>query len=291
VALLPLVLGPHSRDWHGAYFHFVQGIFPGLDFLRWYAHGGWTDSYEAHVLCDGPEIVANVAITHQELLISGQPCRGAQLGAVGVAPKWRGQGLQRRLMGEVMGQLQAGVGLLFLFANDEVLDFYPRFGFRRIAESIHGVEHTVVPSGNRIRCLDVEQPSDRALLARLSANRQPLTERFGARNYGSLLLFYASSLHRCDFFVVPGREALVVARQQDDVLTLLDVIADHPFDLVPYLARLTESPVRRIEFGFTPELWWPDACPLRAPEGSTLFVRGDVTLPSEPFTFPVLAHA
>ncbi len=290
MALLPLVLGPSHRDWHEAYFRFVERIFPGIDFRRWYARGGWTSAYQAHVLCSGSELVANVGVSRLELLVSGQPRRGAELGAVGVLPEWRGHGLQRSLMADVMGHLQSDVDLVFLFANDRVLEFYPRFGFRRVPQSAYGVEHAIVPSSKRLPRLDFELLSNRELLARLSANAQHSTGRFGARDYGSILLWYASNDFQNDFFYIPKEDALVVAQQQDDILALQDVIAAHPFDLAAILPQIVSEPVRRIEFGFTPERIWPSALPLRACQGSTLFVYGDVTLPSEPFLFPVLAH-
>jgi len=70
-------------------------------------------------------------------------------------------------------------------------------------------------------------------------------------------------------------------------LTVYDVIAQHPFDLGAVLPRVIEREIVQVEFGFTPERWWPTAVAERP--HSELFVRG-LELPTEPFKFPVLTH-
>ena len=50
-------------------------------------------------------------------------------------PGHRGRGLARRLMEEVLRDWSGRCDGMFLFANGTVLDFYPRFGFRRAAQA------------------------------------------------------------------------------------------------------------------------------------------------------------
>jgi GNAT superfamily N-acetyltransferase len=280
-------IGSDDRQRHEAFFRFVPRIFPGLDFRLWYARCGWPSSFVVHAFREGEEIVASVASSAMEMLVRGRPCSAWQLGTVGTIPEQRGRGLAARLMEEVVGRAVAAAEPVFLFANDEVLDFYPRFGMRRAQECAFVVRQPIRPAPNPAPRLELDQPEHLRLLERLSACALPVTERFGARNYGTILLWHATYAHPEDLYYLDELDAVIVARAAAEVLTVYDVIAQHPFDLAAVLPRVIEREIARVEFGFTPERWWPTAVPERP--HSELFVRG-LELPTEPFKFPVLSH-
>ena len=48
--------------------------------------------------------------------------------------EYRHQGLSRVLPERVLTEWQSKCDLIYLFVNDEVLDFYPKFVFRPIVE-------------------------------------------------------------------------------------------------------------------------------------------------------------
>ena len=48
--------------------------------------------------------------------------------------KYRNRGLIRQIMEEIDKDYSEIVDGIFLFANDEVLDFYPKFGFQKSGE-------------------------------------------------------------------------------------------------------------------------------------------------------------
>lgn len=55
-------------------------------------------------------------------------------------PNYRGQGLAKNLLNHVIAKYEDQYDFLYLFANDTVLDFYPKFGFERIEESSFTVD-------------------------------------------------------------------------------------------------------------------------------------------------------
>ncbi|WP_326717516.1 GNAT family N-acetyltransferase [Vagococcus jeotgali] len=57
-----------------------------------------------------------------------------QLGTVMTKETYRDQGLSRRLIEEILKDYQGKVDMIFLFANETVLEFYPKFGFSRVME-------------------------------------------------------------------------------------------------------------------------------------------------------------
>ncbi len=274
---------------HDAFLRFVPEVFPTADFRRWYAAGAWGPDYRAFAILDGARIVANISVRRMNLIVSGHARAGWQLGAVGVLPDYRDRGLQRILMQHVLGQLSTG-DIVMLFANDDVLDFYPLFGFRQVTEWLYSTQRSISPGPGPLRRLSFDSGADRKLLTRLAASAPPVTERFGARGYESVLCWYWASSLADAFYYHEADDAIVVAEQDMEVLRILDVLATRPIDLSAYLPQLVAEPVEHIEFGFTPERLWPSAQPEFEYLESPLFVRGDVELPSEPFKFPLLAQ-
>lgn len=289
MTLQPLRIGHADTARHDAFLRYVPRVFPRIDFRPWYARGGWTPDYEAHVLARADEIVANVSVMRMRLVICGRDVRGAQLGAVGCVPEVRGRGLMRPLLERVLAHLEPEVDLLLLHANESALDFYPRFGFRRLRESVFELELALDPAPTPAPRLDLDDPSQRAAWLAACARSVPPTERFGVRDYGPVALWHACVFYPRDVHVLSEGDTYAVAVQRGDTLHLLDLAAPRRFELLPVLPRLVSAPVARVRFGFCPELWCPTAHVVE-PSDDLLFVRGALALPAEPFLLPVLAE-
>lgn len=289
MSLRALTITHEDRAWHEAFLSFVPRVFRSIDFRTWHGYGGWDERYRAFALAEGGRLVASASLQRMELVLHGRRVRGWQLGAVGTLPEHRRRGLQN----EILPRLLEHTGpddVVFLFANPTVLDFYPRFGFERVAERHFVAAHRAPPSGEPLRALDLASAGDRALLARVAAAAEPVTTRFGARDYGGIVLWYW-----CNFFpralrYAPEHDAIVVADQTGAVLHLYDVLAPAPLELRPLLPRLIAGPIEQIEFGFLPERFWPNAVAHAPSPESPLFARVPHDLPREPFQFPALAH-
>jgi GNAT superfamily N-acetyltransferase len=274
---------------HEAFLRYVPRVFPSIDFRAWHARGGWTDRYRVFALFDGEEILASASLFQMDLVLEGQRVRGQQLGAVGTLDSQRGRGFSRAVMERLLAHTRDD-DLVFLFANDSVLDFYPRFGFSRMREQVFRMPFEARPAGEPLRTLDLSVAEDRACLARIAARAEPVTQRFGARDYGSVVLWYA-----CNFFPralrhVPELDAVIAVAQQGDRLHVLDVQAPGPLDLRALVPRLIEAPITSLELFFTPERLLPAAAPSAEYTESPLFVRGPHRLPAGPFKYPVFAQ-
>lgn len=285
----PITITHTDRLWHGAFLSFVSKIFPRISFRGWYEHGGWDDRYTVFAWADGDEIIASASLYRMALVLRGQHVQGFQLGSVGTLAEHRGQGLQREVMPRLLERTGAG-DLVFLFANHQVLDFYPRFGFERVHEHLFRVERAVQPQGEPLRVLAIDSSDDRALLLRLAKRAQPVTTLFGARDYGTVVLWYWSNLYPNGLCYSAELDAIFAVEQSGELLRIYDVIADAPLNLAEQLPRLIRSPITAVEFGFTPTRYFPEASPKADYTDSPLFVRGPHRLPSEPFKFPMLAQ-
>ena len=285
-----VIITHDDERWHEAFLRFVPRIFPEISFRRWVEYGGWNERYRAFALVDGDRLVANASLERMELVRSGRRMRAWQLGAVGTEPALRSQGLQRRIMQRVFQEVPDGEPV-FLFANQEVLGFYPRFGFRPVRERIFSAHVQVTPQPCSLRRLDCANVDDRALLQRVASTALPVTARFGAADYGLIVLWYWCNFYPEGLWYAADADAVfVLERRPDNVLHIADVLSARPIDLRSYLPELVTSPNPRVEFGFTPELLWPEAEPTADYTEGVLFVRGADDLPDEPFKFPLLAQ-
>ncbi|HEY3446198.1 MAG TPA: GNAT family N-acetyltransferase [Myxococcales bacterium] len=272
-----------------AFLRYVARVFPGLDFWRWRAFGGWGKDYVAHAVVEDGEVVANVSAMAMRLVVAGRETPGIQLGAVGCVQERRGRGLVGALMERVLAEESAQPGLQMLFANEDVLAFYPRFGFRAVEEWVFELERRIEPARPAPR-INLGDRVQRAAWLEACARSQPVSESFGARGYGPIALWHVCNFASEDVRAVAEHETYVVAQQKGEVLQVLDLVAPGPFDLMGILPRLVDRPVTRVRFGFSPERWCPEAQPVERDTKSGLFVRGAVSLPDAPLRFPAFAQ-
>jgi hypothetical protein len=223
------------------------------------------------------------------LVVGGRELRGVQLGAVGCLPEQRGRGLMRQLLDRVLEEMTPQADLLMLFANEEVLDFYPRFGFRPVPESTFEVSLAARPATDPAPRLDLADAHERAAWLGARAVAPSPCERFGALDYGAIALWHATNFYSHCVRSLGEQGAWVVAQQKDDLLTVLDVAAVGAFDLVAAIPRLIDAPISRVRFGFSPERFFSQARASPDTE-SGLFVRGEVALPESALRFPALAQ-
>ncbi len=108
----------------------------GLDYSQWDNFGYWDDTYVPYGIEIAGEIVANVSISKSTLVVDGVTYKAAQIGGVMTAPYYRGQGLSRRLMNDVLRDT-SDMDVIYLFANHTVLDYYPKFGFEKRAQNTY----------------------------------------------------------------------------------------------------------------------------------------------------------
>jgi GNAT superfamily N-acetyltransferase len=277
-----------ARVWHEPFFAHVAEVFPGVDFRRWAALGGWAPSYDVLAFTDADGIVASIGCTRMPLIVSGRARPALQLGAVATRAVHRGRGLARRLMAAVLAEADRAMEPVFLFANPTVLDFYPKFGFRRAIQCRFAAAVSIAPAGARAPSFDLDDAKARARLAALCARAMPAGHSFGTRDYYPILLWHLCNRPLTAHWLADG-EALVVTATVGDRLLLHDIVAARPLDIASALPTVVTPPVTSIEFGFEPGAWWPAARPVGADE-SLLFIRGLDDMPTGAFRFPDLAQ-
>jgi len=279
-------IGPRDAVLQAAFCDYVPQVFRRADFRHWRQWGEWDDDYRAFAVFEDDRVVANTSVMRMRLRMDGREVSAFQLGAVGCVPSHRGRGLARVAMTAALES--CGDAPVLLFANPTVRQFYPRFGFQPWKQTLFAAAHEAVPEGPPAPTLDLEDAKVRADFAALSREGLPSTERFGARGYATV-----ASWHVANGFARPlrqlGPHAWVSASVEGDTLYLDDVFAHEPFDLRASLPHLIDRPIRSLQFGFTPERWWPGAVEAGEDTEADLFVRR-LSPSRAAHRFPVLAH-
>ncbi len=280
-------------DQHPVFFHFVDTIFHGAraeTWTVWRDRGGWTGDYEVFAIVDDGRIVGTIGRSRMHMVIDGKDRVGYQLGAVATLEPYRRQGLARQLMDWVISELDEPDQPIILFANNSVLDFYPRFGFRRIPQRRSFGRNVLQPSGAQAPRCDLSNASDRSRLATLCAASRPTRGRLTARDYYWLALWNLSC-GSATVSWVPEFEAAIATTIESERLVIHDVFAAQPFDLGLVLPMLITQPVMELEFLFDPGHFWATTSHADFDDTeSALFARGAAASINGFAQFPVLAQ-
>lgn len=252
----------------------------------------WREEYIPYVLADGERVAANVSVNLMDFRLHGQERRYVQLGTVMTHPEERGRGLSRWIMERVLKDWGGRCEALYLFANDSVLDFYPRFGFREREE--YRFSRPVCPRPGRVRRLNPDDPED----WRLVWERGRLGNPFSAltmKGADTLLEFYCrwpEAPFRDNLYYLAEQDAAAVAEHQEGTLVLREVFGGRG-ELLPLAESLAGPETRTVALDFAPEETEGWQREILREEDTTLFVweGGEDPFLGEALRFPTLSYA
>lgn len=177
---------------------------------------------------------------------------------------------------------------MFLFANNSVLEFYPRFGFEKKAQ-VRFSAGLGRPRG-LARRLDMASPEDRRLLLEHYKKANPFS-KIQAVNGEGLLMFYCTGPMAECVFHLPEFDAVAVAEAEGDVLHCYDVYCGAGQSLQDILEALAPPGIRRVQLEFTPLDPAPfETSPVPEEEDAMFVLNGGGIFGWEPFLFPVISH-
>lgn len=260
----------------------------GFDFEAWYRQGYWSDKYRPYSLVHKNEIVANVSVNPIDFMIGGRLRRAVQIGTVMTEEAYRNRGLSRVLMEYVIGEYENSCECIYLYANDTVLDFYPKFGFRRAEEYYCTKSFHKQSKAYSARKLDMRDSYDKGLVNRLVKKSLPVSAYQMAGNPG-LVMFYLISFMANNIYYIKELDLAAVASYEEDGLYLTDVFCEHEVNLDEVISSLATKPEIKVTLGFTPLDTSSYTEELLKEAGTTFFIRGTGLI--EKGRFPELSHA
>lgn len=259
----------------------------GLNFENWYALGYWSDNYAPYSVLEDGKIVANVSVNRTDMVVEGQRKRLYQLGTVMTHPDYRNRGYIRAIMAEVEKDIADADGV-FLFANDSVLDFYPKFGFRRNQEFVYS--RAVEQSGECImKQVPMDVPENRNRLAAAMESSTFRTECTMVDNPG-LIFFYAAQFMQENVYTVDN--TWIIAEPEASSLLIHNVFATEEISLEEVIAAFGAD-VKEVTLGFAPADKTGWNCRELKEEDTTFFTRGKAFdhFAERKLRIPTLAHA
>ena len=273
-----------------------------LNFENWYQNGYWKENYIPYAAVREGQVIANVSVNPMTFSENGILHHYIQVGTVMTDSAFRGQGLCRLLMEAVEKDWADRAEAIYLFANDTVLDFYPRFGFQRVQESRFFAPLSACIPDRPAVPVPMADPENRAALERAILSGVPQGSFNMVGNPG-LILFYASQFLTENVWYLPAQNAWVIAEAEGDTLLLDAIFAPCPVDpreaaallAGPFCERFPQAArsLSRLECGFAPsDTRGFEVCPLDN-DDDALFVKGRLTdtLFHGQKRFPVLSHA
>jgi len=271
----------------------------GFSFDTWFERKLWDDNYISYSIIDNGKMQANLCVFDNEMIVGGKRFRAIQLGAVCTSKSARGKGLSRQLIERALSDYD-GIPA-FLFANESVIDFYPRFGFRQIQayrpvlnvgftdniETAANTTDTATGSNDkRAVKLDVDDP----IVKNAINNRGSFSNILDCLNTASIQMFHLLKDYLDDIYHLPSLDVIVVAYQDNNRLFIADIISKNPITFESITPCLPFKGIDTIEFGFSPDhlnitpIWEP--VPLT---DVMLFTKGTWNLPPH-FRIPAMSE-
>jgi len=257
-------------------------VFRGINFENWYKAGYWKDKYNPYSLLDGDKIVANVSVNEIDLVIDGQVKKAIQIGTVMTHSDYRNKGLSRELMNRIITDYENKHDLMYLFANHNVLDFYPKFGFKPVTEYQYSINYNFNSYKNAtIHKLDCQNLDDLHFIYQFAAERLPVSMKLGTKNTEELLMFYCLNVFTNDLYYIKDENVIVIYQIKEDILHIFDIISKEEFEIVNVLQSIANEQTQKIVFHYMPDYKGLNYEIEEFHDDTVLFVRynSDMTLP------------
>lgn len=259
----------------------------GFNFIKWQEGGFWSEKYIPYSLVDGDQVIANVSVNLMDFVLDGGKKHYIQLGTVMTDANYRGQGLCRYLIEHVIKEYQDKVDGIYLFGNDSVIDFYPKFGFVESKEYQY-IKNICSNSNKEVEQIDMKVQLNRDHFLNIVKNAT-INDRFTTDNWG-LIAFYL--LFGQPVYYLAKEDLYILADVEKEKLFIHQIIANHEVNLESIIHAFG-SEIKEVKLGFTPV----DASGYEVKEvgeeDCTLFILGDdlKEIEKKKLMFPTLSHA
>jgi len=258
---------------------------------EYYQSGYWGEGYIPYSILDGDKVVSNVSVNVMDFSYMGEKMRFIQIGTVMTDLEYRNQGLNRYLMGQVLREWRDKCDLVYLFANDSVLEFYPKFGFVPTREYQCSKEiHTENRTLNIVK-LDMSAEKDKNLLMD-TVNESVHFAKLSVRDSSSTM-FYCTSFMKGNVFFIKDFNAIAIAEFKDNMVYLNDVYCKKEVLLDDIIEAMVTKENNKVVLGFTPKDTESYNQTVLHEENTTLFILDDKKriFNNNKIMFPVLSHA
>lgn len=240
----------HSQKIRKSFNSLTEAVF-GFSLENWYQDGFWGDHYIPYSLLHNDKVISNVSINKIDFDIEGEKKSGIQIGTVMTDENYRNKGLNRYLMDKIMNEWQNRIDFVYLFANDSLLDFYPKFNFKIVHEYQYSKSVNPGNASSVWKKLNMEHHADVTFFIQRIKDSVP-TAKVSMRNNVSLIMFYCNWFKKNSVYYIEQLDVIVIADINDDTLHLDDIFSRRPIHIDKVINSISDKKIRKVILGFTP---------------------------------------
>ncbi|MFD2555489.1 GNAT family N-acetyltransferase [Sphingobacterium tabacisoli] len=269
----------------------MTNSFWGFDFENYYQSGYWDNSCILYSLFDGAKIISHATVTLFDAEVLGESKKLLQIGTVMTDEHYQKRGLGRFLMERIQADFNQKSDGMFLFANETVLDYYPKFGLVPAPEfiAVQQVNNTISDQKPSSRKLNLDTAEDLHLFEGL-VDRNVTNSAVSCKNKG-LSFFYTYAYPEMGFkdsiYFIEALDCAVVVELADSTLRIIELFSTNKVNLQDVITALGDLTFDKVSLGFTPlegdfdfEPWQDDDLHLFvSPNLKQAFEEGKLVIP------------
>jgi len=272
-----------------SYFSLLNSVFR-INFNAWYESGFCGNSFTPYTLFDDDIAVAAVGAVVSDFKWNGVLKRYVQITSVLTHLAYREQGLSKWLMELVLKEWKDNCDAIYLYANDKVTSFYPKFGFVLADEYTYSMP--LLKTDGLFRKLDLNVKDDVDLLVKKHNESNPFSSL--AMNKGSeVMMFHCITFLYNDIYYIEKYDAVVIATQYEHKMFCYDIYTNKHCDIKDLLGIISSDAIRIVTLGFTPSDATGYTAKKANEKGTNFFVLSgkENILVDNKVTFPFLSRA
>ena len=259
----------------------------GFNFEDWYKNGFWNDKYIPYSIVEDESVVANVSVNIIDINDHGVLKYYIQLGTVMTDENYRNRGYIRTLINDIFKDYGEKADGFYLFANDEVLNFYPKFGFVAAKEYQYSKEVDVISEKTVISMPMDNQKNWQKLIKAFKSN--VFRGGFDMADNFDLMMFHITGYMQNSVYFDKQTETYIIADVESENVFIHAIISPNPVSIDDVI-NMFGGQVKTVTLGFTPadSLGW--TVNEYFEDDTTLFIRG-FSLDDKIILFQTLSHA
>lgn len=252
-----------------------------FDFKFYYDLDLWSKNYESYSIIRDDLIVSNVCVYKTKIIFNGKNIEALSIGAVATREGFRGRGYSKHIMEYIFHKYPNKP--MYLSANDDVIEFYKKLGFKRVYEKEvfikKSINNDLVPQQ-----INYKDP----IIWQYLNKRVNYSSKLDCLNAKAINMFHIHFGYLKDsIYLLESIETLLIAKQNKHQLHIIGVFSQKSITFLDLLKYIPFKGITEITFGFMPS-WKDCSYEMRDYKCDALFVK-NINCDLGDFKFPELA--
>ncbi|BDU50403.1 GNAT family N-acetyltransferase [Haliovirga abyssi] len=226
----------------------------GINFEEWYRKKLWNNKYECYSIKSGNKIISNASVNKYQFIINGTKKTALQIGTVMTDEEYKRKGMAKQIINFILEKFEKEYDIIYLFANNSVSEFYPKFGFKKIKQfQIYTTEKIELNTKYKFRKLDMDNLNDVAILKEIGINRIPTSSQFDIINGYEVMFWYCLNVFRGNIYYDNREKIIVIYTTDNEKLNIHDIVLTEKKNYREIIGSITTDEIKEVSFDFNIE--------------------------------------